>query len=68
MSEAAEAIDELNDRRRRPDTSEVFMYTFAAVGALTLAEMDAADAAAPAHDPSRIPPAPGASGARDHTL
>ena len=70
MSGAAEAIDELSDRRRQPDASEVFMYTFAAVGALTLAEMDAASAAVPgaaaapaAHGPSSIPPAPGAGGA-----
>ena len=65
MSEAAEAIDELNGRRRQPDASEVFMYTFAAVGALTLAEMDSADAAVPgaaAHGHSLIPPAPGAVG------
>jgi hypothetical protein len=70
MSEAAEAFDKLNDRRRQPDASEVFMYTFAAVGALTLAEMDAAHAnvrgaASPpaTHGNSLIPPAPGASGA-----
>jgi hypothetical protein len=66
MSESAEAIDELSDRRRQPDASEVFMYTFAAVGALTLAEMDDADAAVPgaaAHGHSHIPSAPGVSGA-----
>jgi hypothetical protein len=75
MSEAAEAFDELNDRRRQPDASEVFMYTFAAVGALTLAEMDAAHADVPgavlppaAHGNSHIPAAPGASGAlRPHS-
>jgi hypothetical protein len=66
MSEAAESIDELADRRRQQDASEVFMYTFAAVGALTVAEMDAAHAAVPgapapatAHGPSHSPPAPG---------
>jgi hypothetical protein len=60
MSEAAETIDELADRRHQQDASEVFMYTFAAVGALTVAEMEAAHAAPAAmHGPSHSPPSQG---------
>ncbi len=61
MSETAEAIDELNDRRPQPDTGDVFMYTFAAVGALTLAAMDGADAAAPGAVTPSVRGAPDAS-------
>jgi hypothetical protein len=61
MSEAAETIDELADRRHQQDASEVFMYTFAAVGALTVAEMDARHAAVPgaARGSSHSSPTPG---------
>ncbi len=47
MSETLEELDDLEPRRRTDEAGESFMVTFAAVGALVLREMDAAEASVP---------------------